>query len=225
MSEPALKLVPETEEVGVKALSIVDQSKAIKIVDSETYLKAGSILTTIKEMIKEVEDTFTPICDAAFKAHRKAVEKRDGFLNPLKDAMKGVKGAMNNYDIEIERARIAEQKRLEDIARKEEEERRIQEAIEAEAEAKRNGATAQEAAQEAEAIISEEIYIPPVVLPKETPKVKGVSFRTIWKFRITNANAIPRQYLVPDEKAIGAVVRSSQGRIKIPGVEPYEERV
>jgi len=223
--ETALKLVPETEEVGSKALSVYDQSLAVKIIDKESYLKAGELWKTIKEMIKEVEDTFNPIVDAAFKAHRKSTEQRAKYLDPLKSAYKGVKGLMDVWDRQQEEIRLAEQKRLEEIARKEEEERRLQEAIEAEEEAKANGATAQEAAQEAEAIINEPVYVPPVVLQKETPKVKGLSFRTVWKFRIVNANSIPRQYLIPDEKAIGAVIRSSQGRIRIAGIEPYEERV
>jgi hypothetical protein len=216
MEATALKLVPETEEVGVKALSIVDQSKALKIVDSETYIKAGSILTTIKDMIKEVESTFTPICEAAFLAHRKAVEKRDGFLNPLKDAQKGIKGAMSNYDLERERERLAEQRRIEEEQRKAEEERKLLEAIEAE----QNGE--QEVAEE---ILKEEVYIPPVVLPKATPKVQGVSFRTIWDFEIVNASLIPRQFLSPDLVKIGGVVRSLKEATQIPGIKVFSKRV
>jgi len=214
--ETALKLVPETEEVGVKALSIVDQSKAIKIIDSETYIKAGSILTTIKDMIKEVENTFTPICEAAFTAHRKAVEKRDGFLNPLKDALRGIKGAMNFYDLTEEQKRREEQRKLEEVARREEEERKLREAIEAE-----------EAGEKeiAEEILKEEIFIPPVVLPKETPKVKGVSFRTIYDFEIVNASLIPRQFLSPDLVKIGGVVRSLKEATQIPGVKVFSRRV
>jgi len=214
--ETALKLVPETEEVGIKALSIVDQSKAIKIIDSETYIKAGTILTTIKDMIKEVESTFTPICEAAFMAHRKAVEKRDGFLNPLKDALKGIKGAMNSYDLAKEQKRREEQKKLEEIARREEEERKLREAIEAE-----------EAGEKeiAEEILKEEIFVPPVVLLKETPKVKGVSFRTIWDFEIINASLIPRQFLSPDLIKIRGVVRSLKETTRIPGIKVFSRRV
>lgn len=223
MSEPALKIV-ETE-VTEKALSIVEQAGMVKITDSKSYEVAGFLWKTIGEVMKEVKETFDPIVDAAFKAHKKACEQRSKYFDPLAKAQKEVKRLMGVWEAEREAERQAEQKRLEEIARKEEEERRLQEAIEAEEQAKANGATEQEAAQEAEAIINEPVYVAPVVLPKETPKVKGLSFRTVWKFRITNLDAIPRQYMIPDEKAIGAIVRSSQGRIRIAGVEPYEERV
>lgn len=223
MSEPALKIV-ETE-VTEKALSIVEQAGMVKITDSKSYEVSGFLWKTIGEVMKEVKETFDPIVDAAFKAHKKACEQRSKYFDPLAKAQKEVKRLMGVWEAEREAERQAEQKRLEEIARKEEEERRLQEAIEAEEQAKANGATEQEAAQEAEAIINEPVYVAPVVLPKETPKVKGLSFRTVWKFRITNLDAIPRQYMIPDEKAIGAIVRSSQGRIRIAGVEPYEERV
>jgi hypothetical protein len=42
MSEPALKLV-ETTPVEEKALSIVDQAKAVKVVDAESYTLAGGL--------------------------------------------------------------------------------------------------------------------------------------------------------------------------------------
>ena len=214
--ETTLKLAPETEEVGIKALNIVDQSKAIKIIDSETYIKAGTILTTIKDMIKEVESTFTPICEAAFMAHRKAIEKRDGLLNPLKDVSRGIKRAMSSYDLVKEQRRREEQKKLEEIARREEEERKLREAIEAE-----------EAGEKeiAEEILKEEIFVPPVVLLKETPKVKGVSFRTIWDFEIINASLIPRQFLSPDLVKIGGVVRSLKEATQIAGVKVFPRRV
>ena len=224
--ETALKLVPETTEVETKALSLVEQAGMVKINDSKSYEVAGFLWKTIGEVMKEVSDTFDPLIEAAHKNHKLALEKKAKFYSPLDKAKRDVKGLMSTYEQEQERIRLAEQKRLEAIALKEEEDRRIQEAIEAEAEAKANGATPQEAAQEAEAIISEPVYTPPVVLPKTTPKMAGGPvFRSIWKFRIVNESAIPRQYLIPDEKAIGAVVRSSQGRIRIAGIEPYEERV
>jgi hypothetical protein len=53
--------------------------------------------------------------------------------------------------------------------------------------------------------------------------VRSINF--IHGFEITDINLIPSEYLKIDLRKIGAVIRSSQGRIKIPGVTPYEERV
>lgn len=223
-AEPALKLV-QTDAVEQKALSIVDQAKAVKVTDTETYTAAGVLWKAIGDMIKEVKGTFDPICDAAHKAHVAATEKRAKYLDPLTAAQKSIKRLMSDYDAEQERLRIEAQRKAEEEARKKAEEEKLNAAIAAEAEAKQNGATPEQAAEEAAAIIDEPVYVPPVVLPRATPKLQGGPvYRSIWKFRIKDVNLIPRQYMVPDEKAIGAVVRSSQGRVVIPGIEAYEER-
>ncbi len=224
MAELALKLI-ETEEVESKALSIVEQANMVKVTDAESYRVAGFLWKTIGEVMKEVSETFDPIISATHKAHTQACDQKKKYYVPLEKAYKEVKRLMGVFESEQERIRQEEQRRLEEEARISAEEHLLKDAIYAEEEALQNGASPEEAAQEAEAVISQPVRVAPVVLPKATPKVQGVVFRTIWKFRIKDANAIPRQYLIPDEKAIGAVVRSSQGRIRIAGIEPYEERV
>lgn len=207
MSEPALKMV-ETTPVEEKALSIVDQAKAVKVTDPETYTAAGSLWKSIGDMIKEVKDTFDPICDAAHKAHKQAVEKRAKYLDPLTAAQKSVKGLMSAYDAEQERLRREEQARLEAIARAEEEARRKAEAERIEAERKAEEERLMAAAQAAEAagdkqtadalaeaaievteaakeevaaVVSEPVTVAPVVLPKATPKLQGGPvYREVW---------------------------------------------
>ena len=224
MAEPALQLV-ETTEVENKALSIMDQAKAVKIVDAGSYTVAGLLWKSIKDMMKEVADTFDPIIEKAHASHKEALAQKAKFYAPLEAAYRSIKGLMSTYDAEQERIRLAEQRRLDEIARKAEEERLLQEAIAAEEEARRNGATKEEAAQEAEAVIAAPVYVAPVIIPKATPKLAGGPvYRTIWKFRITDAAKIPRQYLVPDEVKIGQIVRALKRESNIPGIEPYEER-
>lgn len=215
----------ETTPVEEKALSIVDQAKAVRVTDAQTYTAAGSLWKSIGEMIKEVKDTFDPICDAAHKAHKAAVEKRAKYLDPLTAAQKSVKGLMSAWDAEQERIRREEQARIEAELRKQEEERRLQEAIEAEAAMKAQGATKEEVAEETAAILETPVTVAPVVIPKSVPKMQGGPvYRTIWKARIINERLIPREYLVPDMVKINGVVRSLKGAANIPGVQAYEER-
>jgi len=230
----ALKLAPETTEVENKALSLVDQAGMVKITDTKSYKVAGFLHKTIGDVIAEVKDTFDPICDAAFKAHKAATSKRSKYLDPLQSAYKEVKRLMGIWDKEQDEIRLAEQKRLEDINKKAEEERRLQEAIEAETEAKANGLTAQEAAQEAEEVLQEPIYVPPVVLPKSTPKVQGVVFREIWKAQVVDlrslVNAVsagkaPIQALKADDVFLNQQARSLKSALNLPGVKSYSERV
>ena len=187
MTEPALKLV-ETEPVEEKAVTIVDQAKAVKVTDSATYTAAGAIWKAIGDMIKEVKDTFDPICEAAHKA---AVEKRSKYLDPLTDAQKSVKRLMSDYDAEQERIRRAEEARLAEIARKQAEEQALLDAIAAEEDAKRNGATAEEAAEVSAAVISEPVYVPPVVVPKAVPKMQGGPVYSVrWSASVTDIKAL-----------------------------------
>lgn len=232
--ETALKLVPETTEVETKALSLVEQAGMVKIADPKSYEVAGFLWKTIGEVMKEVSDTFDPLIEAAHQNHKLALEKKAKFYAPLDKAKRDVKGLMSNYEQEMERIRLAEQRRLEEIARKAEEDRRIQEAIEVEAEARANGATAQEAAQAAEAIIDEPVYTPPVVLPKETPKVAGVFFRTIWSAEVVDIKALCRtvadgkistECVMGNMPVLNKMATALKQTMNIPGVRASSRRV
>jgi len=225
MGEPALQLV-ETTEVENKALSIVDQAKAVKIVDAGSYTVAGALWKSIKDMMKEVADTFDPIIEKAHASHKEALAQKAKFYAPLEAAYRSVKGLMSTYDAEQERIRLAEQRRLEEIARKVEEERLLREAIAAEEEARRNGATKEEAAQEAEAVIDAPVYVAPVILPKTTPKLAGGPvFQNRWDFEITDAGKIPREYMTPDLVKIRQIVTALKDSANIPGIRAYSKRV
>jgi hypothetical protein len=79
----------------------------------------------------------------------------------------------------------------------------------------------QRAAQDAARMATEvkEVKVMPSV-----PKIAGIRARVNWKFRIVNANKIPREYLMPDEVKIGAAVRAAkQAGEVIPGIEAYSE--
>jgi hypothetical protein len=55
--------------------------------------------------------------------------------------------------------------------------------------------------------------------------VPDVTLRDVWKFRITDPDKIPREFLIPDEAAIGKVVRAMKGKTKIEGVAVYNEPI
>ena len=73
--------------------------------------------------------------------------------------------------------------------------------------------------------MEEPVYVPPIIVKKEVPKVQGVQFRTVWRFRILDRKKIPLEYWALDEAKIGAVVRGLKrpGEV-IPGVEAYSEK-
>lgn len=216
MGEAALQLV-ETNEVETKAMSIVDQAKAVKVVDIESYKYAGELWKSIGDMIKEVKATFDPICEAANKAHKAATAKRASFLDPLESVYRSVKRLMSDYDAEQERIRREAEEKLREQARKEEEERRLQEAIALEQSGQK---------EVAEAVMEAPVYVAPVVIPKVVPKMTGGPvFQKRWDFEITDINQIPRQYMVPDLVKIRQIVTALKDQTNIPGVKAFEKRV
>lgn len=217
--ETALKIV-ETNEVEGRALSIVDQAKAVKVTDAETYTAAGALWNQLGDMIKEVKETFDPICKKAYEAHQEATKKRASFLDPLTAAQKSVKGLMAAWDAEQERIRKAEEARLE-AERKAEEERlrkieldkieadrkaKEERLLEAAAAAEKAGntekaeeltvqaiETTERANQESFFVASAPVPIAPVKVQKEVPKLKGGPvYREVWSAEVTDIKALCR---------------------------------
>jgi hypothetical protein len=202
----------EQNEIVERALTIPDRAKAITIQSNDDYIRAGEILLTIKELRKEINSFFDPICAKAFEAHKEAVAQKKRADAPLVEAEGIIKPRIAAWNAEQERIRKAEEDRLREEARKQEEERRLEDAILAEQSGNK---------EEAAAIMDTPVQAPVVVVPKSVPKVAGVAMTKQWKFRITDANKIPRQYLTVDEQKIGAIVRALKDQANIPGVEVF----
>lgn len=215
--EASRVLTTEVQEVTTTALAVPDQARAIVVIDNASYAAAAELLITIKGIRRKIEDTFKPIKQKMDAAKKEVLDQERAADAPLRQAEDYLKPQLAKWDAEQERIRREEEARLREEARKREEEARLQAALEAE----KNGQK-----EEAESILDEKpAYIPPVVLPKATPKVQGISYRDNWKFRITNPNKIPKEYMVPDEKAIGVIVGRLKERCNIPGIEVYCEKV
>lgn len=63
-----------------------------------------------------------------------------------------------------------------------------------------------------------------VKVEPNTPKIAGLRQRVVWKYRITEVDLIPREYMMPNEVKIGQAVRDkkTEGHI-IPGIVAYYE--
>ncbi len=211
--DPAIAAIEENTEL------VVQQATAITIVDAGTYDAAGSFLTeTLKPALREIEATFGPIVTAAHLAHKEALGQRKRHEAPLKEAEKIIKGSMGVYVTEQRRiAAAAEAERIR-VAREEADARKLEEAAALEA------AGHTEAAEEKLAAPAVPVMVAP---PPEVPKSQGTSARMVTKFRIIDASAIGRAYLVPDDKKIGQLVRAmgADAERLVGGIEVYEEPV
>jgi len=202
-------------ELTERALTVPEQANALIVTTSEQYEAAAEMLLNIKSLQKEINETFDPICKKAFDAHKEAVAQKKKVEAPLIEAERIIKPKMADYIAEQDRIKRAEEERLRAIAQKEEEDRRIAEAEQAAAEGKH---------EEAEAIISEEVYVAPVVVQKTTPNVSGISYRETWDYEIVDMSKIPREYWILDKVKISGVVRSMKGATNIPGVRVFSNK-
>ena len=206
----------DQNEITERALTVPEQAKGILIRTNEDYIKAGEILLVIKDLRKEIDSFFDPIAKKAYEAHKEVVAQKKRADAPLVEAEGIIKPRISAYLAEQERIRREEESRLREIARKEEEDRRLLDAIAAEAAGEN---------EEAAAILDEKPMVAPVIVPKSVPKVQGISTQKRWTYRITNPALIPREFMAIDEQKIGAVVRAMKDQAKIAGVEVYSEDV
>src|SRR5437868_9583033 len=115
---------------------------------------------------------------AAARAHKEICAKENAVRDPLKAAKQYLSGQIGAFDATQERLRRAEEARLQEEARKAAEaeaarlaqEQAIQDAIALEAQGDKKAA---------EAVLNHpapvEVFVPPVVVQRQVPKMAGVS--------------------------------------------------
>ncbi len=205
----------ETKELETKALTVPEKARQIKVVDNNSYVAAGQVLVEIKVLRKEINATFDPIIKKAHEAHKEAKAQKTRVESPLVEAENIIKPALAAYDAEQERIRRAEEARLQEIARKQEEDRRLAEAAEIEKTGDK---------KLAEEVLSAPVEVAPVIVAKAVPKLEGVHFTERWTFRVVNPAIIPREFLAVDTVKIGQYARAMKSAGRIPGVEIYSEK-
>jgi hypothetical protein len=213
--EQTKQINQEERTLLAQAESLYNQLQIEKVVSQESYDYAGKRLLEIKEVTKRIEDWRT--------SKTKPLDELKGWfmdlvrkpLAQLSDARAYLQRERISYEQEQDRIRREEEARIAELNRKEAE--RLAKRAEKAAE---QGKT--EKADELQAQAQATASITPTIAPLLN-KTTGVKKRTNWKFTITDANLIPKEYLCPDQEKIGAVVRGTKGTIAIPGVKVYPE--
>lgn len=200
---------------------VISQANAIVVTSNEQETRAVEFLKIVKNMQKEISETFDPIVEKAHAAHKEATAQRNKFLNPLLEAEKKIKRMVGDFRLEMERKHIEQERKIREEAEKKAEVERQRLAKQAEkAAAKGNEDKAAELLARSEAVRA-----PTVIVEKQTVKQEGMGIRSVWKARITMPEIVPRGYCIPNEKYLNDLARSTKGTLKIPGVEFYEESV
>lgn len=190
-----------------------------QVTTTEQNEQAADDLATIKARAKELDalrkSMTKPLDDAKAKI-------MDFFRSPtekLAAAEKAVKAAMSAYYVEeqrkVEAQRREQQRQLDELNAKK------KAALEAEA---REALQSGDETAALSALVEVE-RLPQEIKKIEPPKPAGVSFRSVWKWKVTDFAKLSDTLKMPNEKAINALVSSVKGAQQIDGIEVWEEKV
>lgn len=251
MSETRMAVV-DTQQIEAGLAVLKQTSESIVVKDAPACLAAKTAQRDVRNYMKDVHLKLDPFVESAKRNLQSAKDELNKWLAPAEAIDGALAQKVKDFErrereaAEAETRRINEERRIE-AARAAEFQRKEQERIaaeqrksrEKELEAARKAgeinkreadklkreaaeAEAREKERAAQDAIVAEANVPEVQVKPNIPSVAGVPSRRNWKFRITDIQKIPRQYLMPNEVSIGYFVRETkkEGEV-IPGIEAY----
>lgn len=215
MSIEELKQLPVVAEAIAAVEAMSNMIASYSITNDASYREAADDLKLIKSAAKKLEAAR----DGEVRPLNERVREINAFFGgpstQLQEAERVIKRAIAAYADEQDRIRREAQRKLDVAAAKE---RERLEALEAKALAAGRLDKAEQLAERAAAVVAP-------VAAQEAPRISGISTRESWQHEVENAALVPREYCVPDDKKIGAIVRAMHGDVVIPGVRIYCRRI
>lgn len=210
--------IPDASQMARESRMAVEESQAIRVIDAPSYALAAERVKGLASLKKHITDWFEPLVKQANQAHKALTGRRAEELKPIEAEEARLKREMSTWSQEQQRRQREEEARLAAEAKQREEAIALQEAAMLRAQGVSEA--------EAMAVVEQAIEAPaPIVsLGPAVQKVEGISYRSDWRYQITDPDAIPREYLTIDEKKIAGVVRALKGAARIPGVRVYEDK-
>lgn len=214
---------------SLKAVNDLFRTPAERLLKAEQALK-GEIARyqDEQERIRREEQRIADEKAAAERRKREAEAREAQRVADEKAAAQRAEAQRQREAAEKAEREAAEAKARGDAAAAAKAEAERQEAQRAAAKAENSAVRTEERA--ADKVATLEMQAATVVAPvihREAPKVAGVATREVWKYEITDASKINPQFLMPDEKKIGAQVRALRGDaagLIGPGVRVWSER-
>lgn len=213
---------------------LVSQAKTIQAVATQAdFTGAEILLKLITAVSNDAEKLRKKLSDPFTKAAKDIKAMADSAREPMEQEKERLKRMMAGYLCDVQR------RQQEELARKvaEEEARRRAEAERIEAE--RQAALANVATDDAGdvdpfaaaqveadfAARAEEVAAAPIQIEADTADTRKTmtTARTVWRFEIEDATAVPREFCCPDERKIREHVNRNKDAAGIQGVRIWEE--
>jgi hypothetical protein len=172
---------PGPPAVVAELAPVVQAAHAFEVTDVDTNAVALQRVRSLRLGERVIEDHFANAKKAASDAHKSIVAAVNGLVGPLAAARSIYDRKAAEYEQAERKKAAVEQARLQAEARKQEEERSLLAAIEAEEAG--DGATSA-------AIMAEPVSVPMVTVAPAVAKVEGVSTRTNWAAEVFDLLAL-----------------------------------
>lgn len=213
--------VEQVTAVETMTRPIVEQAKAIEVVDEATFALAMDGKARCDRGVANVEDVFGETKKNAHATWQSITRAIKGLCDPLREAAALFERKAYAWR-ESERKRLAaEEKKRQDAARKREEDARLAIATDLSA----VGLT-----KEADALIEAPVAVAPQAV--EAPKAAGYTFVENWQWECVElkdlveavaAGKAPLAFLTTADSAITKVVKALKASTTIPGVRVYDK--
>ncbi|MCU0414190.1 MAG: hypothetical protein MUE91_07305 [Ignavibacteriaceae bacterium] len=208
------------QPIKTEILLFADKCATI-VVNSDTIDMAKSLVKDAQKIEKLIEEKRVETKKPFLEKEREIDARAKELAGDLTSAIKGLREQIRSYEIEKERIRQEELRKVqEEQARFETERRKAEEErAKLEAEAKANGTPLPDIP--AVPVVSDVSELDLRMREKELEQSKSKSLRTAWDYKIVDESLIPRMYMIPDEKKLRAAIKS--GLREIPGLKIYED--
>ena len=188
--------------------TILAEMEGVDITTNEQFEETGAFVQGIKSKQKEVKDHYEQKRARSYDIYKAVTTKISSYIDPLAKAERIVKKKLGDYRVEMVRLRRIEETEKLAIAETQAETRQL--------------ADAEETGDDS--ILDEPLIVAPPVLETEVPKMKGISFTTVWKFVMEDIGELPVGYMKPDVKKIQGVVDALKEATAIPGIRVFSEQ-
>ncbi len=207
------------QDLEQEVMPVPARAKALVIRTAEDYISAGELLKIIKGLRASVNETFDPIISKAHEAHKEAIAQKKKYDGPLSEAESILKPRIAAYLEEQERIRREEELRQQRAAQEEAERQQLADA----ALLDDIGET-----EMANALLDESPIVAPVIVPRVTPKVAGISTQKRYSAKVTDlkvlltavlAGRVPIQAIKADDVFLNRQAVALKEAFNYPGVQ------
>lgn len=237
MTEPTKDLIPiQSKELVQEAREFCSSITEIVITTEDEYVNNCEVTKRVTAYSNGIEKSRKALL-APFEQKKKEINTYfKEAQNPLKNLRDKLRISLSNYTTEQERKKVEAQREADKEAEKER--------LRLEAQAKRDAEKSQKAAEEGDTKKAEEFHlrstvrqdmaekVVPVEIPKEVPKVQGISYRKTWSAKVADKEAFfaycvqhkKYEYLDINMGLLNKFAKDFKDTIALPGIEFYSTK-